>query len=73
MVERAFELGNERPQRTVVLAQKFELILGFGGLGKRGVAAQPGGSTFYVRTLSSQLGKAYFDSMRYVGPAQTPS
>jgi len=29
---------------------------------------QPGGSTFYVRTLSSQLGKAYFDSMRYVGP-----
>ncbi len=34
---------------------------------------QPGGYTFYVRTLSSQLGKAYFDSMRYVGPAQTPS
>ena len=29
---------------------------------------QPGGYTFYVRTLSSQLGKAYFDSMRYVGP-----
>jgi len=29
---------------------------------------QPGESTFYVRTLSSQLGKAYFDSMRYVGP-----
>ena len=34
---------------------------------------QPGGYTFYVRTLSSQLGKAYFDSVRYVGPAQTPS
>ena len=37
---------------------------------------QPGGYTFYVRTLSSQLGKAYFDSMRYVGPdriqAQSP-
>jgi len=34
---------------------------------------QAGGYTFYVRTLSSQLGKAYFDSMRYVGPAQAPS
>jgi hypothetical protein len=34
---------------------------------------QPGGETFYVRTLSSQLGKAYYGSMRYVGPAQAPS
>jgi hypothetical protein len=32
-----------------------------------------GGYTFYVRTLSSQLGKAYYGSMRYVGPAQAPS
>ena len=34
---------------------------------------QAGGYTFYVRTLSGQLGQAYFNSMRYVGPAQTPS
>jgi hypothetical protein len=34
---------------------------------------QPGGDTFYVRTLSSQLGQAYFASMRYVGPARAPS
>src|SRR5262249_19599503 len=41
--------------------------------GRSWLEGEPGGSTFYVRTLSSQLGKAYFDSMRYVGPAQTPS
>jgi len=32
-----------------------------------------GGDTFYVRTLSQQLGKAYYGSMRYVGPARTQS
>ena len=32
-----------------------------------------GGYTFYVRTLSSQLGQAYLSSMRYLGPAQAPS
>ena len=34
---------------------------------------QAGGDTFYVRTLSPQLGQAYLNSMRYIGPAQTPS
>jgi hypothetical protein len=32
---------------------------------------QAGGETFYVRTLSQELGKAYYGSMRYVGPART--
>jgi hypothetical protein len=32
-----------------------------------------GGYTFYVRTLSPQLGQAYLASMRYLGPAQAPS
>ena len=32
-----------------------------------------GGYTFYVRTLSPQLGQAYLGSMRYLGPAQAPS
>jgi hypothetical protein len=32
-----------------------------------------GGSTFYVRTLSQELGKAYYGSMSYVGPARNPS
>jgi len=40
MVEGAFELGDERPQRAVVLAQKFELVLGLGCFSKGGVAAQ---------------------------------
>jgi hypothetical protein len=34
---------------------------------------QAGGYTFYVRTLSPQLGEAYLGSMRYLGPAQAPS
>src|SRR6516225_5896406 len=32
---------------------------------------QAGGYTFYVRTLSQELGKAYYGSMRYVGPTRT--
>jgi hypothetical protein len=32
-----------------------------------------GGYTFYVRTLTPQLGPAYLGSMRYLGPAQAPS
>jgi hypothetical protein len=32
-----------------------------------------GGYTFYVRTLSQELGKAYYGSMQYVGPARTQS
>ena len=40
LVERPFELANERPQRAVVLAQKIENLFGFGGLGEGGVAAQ---------------------------------
>ena len=40
LVERAHELGDERPQRAVVFAKEGEVFLGFGGLGKGGVAAQ---------------------------------
>ena len=40
LVERSLELADERPQRAVVFAQKVKDLLGFGGLGKGGVAAQ---------------------------------
>lgn len=40
MVERALELGDERAKRAVVLAQEVEHLLGLGGLGKGGIAAQ---------------------------------
>jgi hypothetical protein len=40
LIERALELAGERPQRAVVVAQKIEHLLGFGGFGKRGVASQ---------------------------------
>src|SRR5262249_23903024 len=40
LIERALKPADERPQRTMVLAQDVEHFLGLGGLGKRGVAAQ---------------------------------
>jgi len=40
LVERAFELAHQWPQRAMVLAQEFEHLLRLGDLGKRGVVAQ---------------------------------
>jgi hypothetical protein len=40
LVERAFELSDERPQRAMILAQEIEDLLGLGSLGEGGVAAQ---------------------------------
>src|SRR6516165_344791 len=40
LVERAFELADERPQSAMVFAQKIEHFFGLGGLGEGGVAAQ---------------------------------
>jgi hypothetical protein len=40
LVERALELADEWPQRTVIFAQKVEDFLRLGGLGEGGVAAQ---------------------------------
>jgi hypothetical protein len=40
LVERSFILADQRSQRAMVLAQEVEHLLGLGGLGKGGVAAQ---------------------------------
>src|SRR6516225_317682 len=40
LIQRPLELSDERPERTVVFAQKVEDFLRLGGLGKGGVAAQ---------------------------------
>jgi hypothetical protein len=45
LVERPFELGDERPQRAVIFAQKFEDLLGLGGFSEGGVATMSGGIT----------------------------
>jgi hypothetical protein len=40
LIERSFELGDERPQRTMIFAQKGADFLRFGSFGEGGVATQ---------------------------------
>src|SRR5215469_16711356 len=77
LVERALELGNERPQRAMISAQEVEHLLGLRGLGERGIAAQIAEhhddlATMAFEDLLVALRNDQFSKLRCQKPLQPP-